>query len=139
VRRERLVCGGVLFVLGAAAVVEAARLKDDWQGARLMPAVLAIVLVALALAHVRTAPADPAVVDWPDARGRRRIAVVFVALSIYVALLEPLGFLVSTALFVLVLVRVLGSWSWTTTTALTLSIAIACDVVFRRWLGMPLP
>jgi putative tricarboxylic transport membrane protein len=139
VRRASLVCGAVLFVLAAAALVEAVRLKDNWQGARLMPGVLAVVLAALAVAHVRTAPAGSAPPDWPDARGRRRIAVVFAALVVYVTLLEPLGFLLSTALFVLFVVRVLGAWSWMTTAALTLAIALACHVVFKRWLGMPLP
>jgi putative tricarboxylic transport membrane protein len=139
VRRARLVCGAVLFALAAASLVEAVRVKDDWQGARLMPAVLAVVLGALAVGHVRTVPADSAAPDWPDARGRRRIAAVFAALVVYVALLEPLGFLLSTALFALALVRVLGTWSWMTTVAVTLSIALVCHFVFKRWLGMPLP
>jgi putative tricarboxylic transport membrane protein len=139
VRRANLVCGAVLFVLAAASLVEAVRLKDDWQGARLMPAVLAVVLGALAVGHVRSAPGSVTAPDWPAAHGRRRIAVVFAALVVYVALLEPLGFLLSTALFVLALVRVLGAWSWRTTVALTLAIALACHLVFKRWLGMPLP
>jgi putative tricarboxylic transport membrane protein len=138
-RRANLVCGAVLLVLAAASLVEALRLKDDWQGARLMPGVLAVVLAALAIAHVRTVSADSPAPDWPDVRGRRRMAVVFVALVVYVALLEPLGFLLSTAAFVLALVRVLAAWSWMTTAVLTLSIALACHLVFQRWLGMPLP
>jgi putative tricarboxylic transport membrane protein len=138
-RRARLVCGAILFVLAAASLVEAVRLKDDWQGARLMPGVLAVVLAALAVGHMRTVTMDSAAPDWPDARGRRRIATVFVALVVYVALLEPLGFPLTTALFVLAIVRVLGAWSWMTAIALTLAIALACHLVFQRWLGMPLP
>src|SRR5688500_18518084 len=96
-RRARLVCGTVPFALAAASLVEAVRLKDDWQGARLMPAVLAVVLATLAVVHVRTVSAESAAPDWPDRAGRRRMAIVFVALVLYVALLEPLGFLLSTA------------------------------------------
>jgi putative tricarboxylic transport membrane protein len=139
VQRASLVCGAVLLVLALACLVEAVRLEDDWQGARLMPGVLAVVLAALAVGHLRRAPADAAPAERPDAGGRRRIALVFGALVVYAALLEPIGFLFSTALFVLCVIRVLGVWSWATTTALTLSMAIVCDVVFRRWLGMPLP
>jgi putative tricarboxylic transport membrane protein len=141
VRRANLVCGAILLVLAAAALVEAVRLKDNWQGAKLMPAVLAAVLALLAAGHLRPSPADhgSAAPDWPDAAGGRRIAAVFGALVVYVALLEPLGFLLSTALFALFVVRVLGAWSWITTVALTLAIALACHVVFKRWLGMPLP
>ena len=140
-RRANVVCGAVLLVLAAASLVEALRLKDSWQGARLMPAVLAGVLALLAAGHLQPSPAGAqmAAPDWPDAGGRRRIAAVFGALVIYVALLEPLGFLLSTALFVLFVVRVLGAWSWMTTAGLTLAIALACHVVFKRWLGMPLP
>ena len=140
-RRANVVCGAILLVLAAASLVEAMRLKDTWQGARLMPAVLAGVLALLAVGHLRpsAAGAQMAAPDWPDAGGRRRIAAVFGALVVYVALLEPLGFLLSTALFVAFIVRVLGAWSWTTTVALTLAIALACHVVFKRWLGMPLP
>ena len=126
-------------MLAAASLVEAVRLKDDWHGARLMPAVLAAVLAALAVAHVRPAAVEAPAPAWPQAGGWRRIAVVFAALVLYVALLEPLGFLLSTALFVLALVRALGAWSWLATGAVTLSIALACHLLFKRWLGMPLP
>jgi hypothetical protein len=34
------VCGGLLLLLGALSLVEALRLRDSWQGARLMPAAL---------------------------------------------------------------------------------------------------
>jgi hypothetical protein len=139
VRRARLLCGAVLLVLAVACLVEAVRLKDDWQGARLMPGVLAVVFAVLAVTHLRPAPADAAPAEWPDTGGRRRIALVFGALVVYAALLEPIGFLFATALFVLCVLRVLGTWSWMTTTAITLSMAIVCDAVFRRWLGMPLP
>ena len=140
-RRANVVCGAVLLVLAAASLLEAMRLKDSWQGARLMPAVLAGILALLAVGHLRPSPGNGSVAapHWPDTGGRRRIAAVFGALLVYVALLEPLGFLLSTALFVLFVVRVLGAWSWMTTAALTLAIALACHVVFKRWLGMPLP
>ena len=134
----RLACGAVLLTLAALSLVEALRLRDGWQGAKLMPAVLAVVFVALAAGHL--APATAAVApEWPDARGRRRVVALLVVLTLYAAALPYAGFLAATALFVLVLVRALGDYAWPKTLALTAAIAGACHVVFKEWLGMPLP
>jgi putative tricarboxylic transport membrane protein len=136
-RRASLAGGTLLLALGALAIVEALRLRDDWQGARLMPAVVGAVLVLLGVAHL-VRPATGAVA-WPDAAGARRIVLVFGALALYVAALPVLGFLPATALFVLAIVRLLGSYSWPRALVLTVLIAVASHVVFKHWLGMPLP
>jgi hypothetical protein len=60
-------------------------------------------------------------------------------LAFYVFGLPTLGFLTATALFVLVLLRVLGGFSWARAGVMAGAIAVASQVVFRRWLGMPLP
>ena len=135
-RRAALACGALLLGLGVLSLVEAFRLRDDWQGARLMPVVLGVVFVALAVGHVRTAAVVPA---WPDARGRRRVVLLLVVLAAYAGAMPYAGFLAATAVFVLVLVRALGGYGWPKTLALTVIIALACHVVFKEWLGMPLP
>ncbi len=135
-RRTSLVCGGLLAVLGCVALFEALRMRDAWTGAPLMPALVGGVLVLLGLAHAR----EPvAVGEWPDAAGGRRVLALLVLLVLYVALLPPLGFLLATALFTLPLVRTLGALSWPLTIVTTAAIAIASHVVFKHWLGMPLP
>ena len=102
-----------------------------------MPALIGVVLVLLGVAHFRgTAGERPA---WPDAINGRRVVVMFFTLGIYVAVLPWLGFLPATALFVLVLVRGLGTYSWAMSIVITGAIAIASHVVFKHWLGMPLP
>jgi putative tricarboxylic transport membrane protein len=137
-RRAEMLSGAVLAALGALALVEALRLRDDWQGARLMPAALGVVLLALAICHVTAALPD-APPAWPEAAARRRVLLLFGALVVYVVVLPPLGFLVATALFVLALLRTLGGYSWTRSLALTAVVAGAGDVIFRQWLNMPLP
>ena len=136
-RRATLAGGAVLVVLGALSLVEALRMRDDWQGAKLMPAALGIVLAVLGIAHVATSLGDPPA--WPDAQARRRVVFVFGVLVLYVAALPWLGFLPATALFVLILVRSLGAFSWPIALVLTAAIAITSHVVFKHWLGMPLP
>ena len=135
-RRISLVCGGFLLLLGALALIEALRLRDDWMGARLMPALVGATLVLLGVAHSRL-PATAAA--WPDAAGLRRVAGMVGLLVLYIALMPTLGFLLATTLFALPLVRTLGTWSWPTTIATTLAIAVSSHVVFKHWLGMPLP
>jgi hypothetical protein len=124
-----VLAGCVLLGLGALALVEALRIRDDWPGARLLPAVIGLALAGRAVDR-------PA---WPDAAGRRRVGFVFGLLVLYVAGLPSLGFLPATAVFALVLLRALGPFSWTMTGVLAATIALASHVVFARWLGMPLP
>ncbi|MBI2218913.1 MAG: tripartite tricarboxylate transporter TctB family protein [Candidatus Rokubacteria bacterium] len=135
---QRLV-GLALLVLGAGSLVETFRIKDDWSGARLMPLLVAVALLALGVAHVVSrAPAMA-----PPAAGERAdIGRVVLALSVlvaYVALFTTLGFFVATAALLLVLVGALGRYRWPVTAGLALGLAVACHVVFRVWLGMPLP
>jgi hypothetical protein len=129
--------GCALLALGALSLGEALRIRDDWPGARLLPAALGIALALLGAAHLLGRAADP--VAWPDAAGGRRVGLVFGLLALYVAGLPALGFLPATAAFVLVLLRTLGPFSWAKTGALAAAIALASHVVFTRWLGMPLP
>ncbi len=138
-RRADLLCGGTLVALGVVSLVEALRIRDDWQGAKLMPAALAVALAVLGAGHAVPALAAAERLAWPDAAGWRRVVFVFGLLALYVAGLPFLGFLPATALFVLILVRALGAFSWVLAIALTGAIAVASHLVFQRWLGMPLP
>lgn len=130
-----LVCGAILVALGAISLFEALRIRDEWPGAKLLPAAVGVVLALLGAAHV-LAVAPRA---WPDRASWRRVAFAFGMLVLYVAGLPFLGFLPATALFVLILLRALGAFSWATTVVLTGAIASASYVVFKHWLGMPLP
>ncbi|MBI2492342.1 MAG: tripartite tricarboxylate transporter TctB family protein, partial [Candidatus Rokubacteria bacterium] len=108
-------------------------------GARLMPAVLAVVFAGLRAGHFAPALAAAERPAWPDVPSRRRVGFVFGVLVLYVAVLPSLGFLPATALFVLVLLRALAAFSWTVALALTAAIALASHVVFKHWPGMPPP
>ena len=140
-RRAHLVCGAILLALGALSLVELVRIKDEWQGAKLLPGALALVLAALGAGHFVPSAAVSAgdAPRWPDALGWRRIVLVFGLLAIYVAGLPWVGFLPATAIFVLVLLRGLGDYSWVKAIALTAAIALASYIVFQHLLGMPLP
>ena len=135
-RRISLVCGAFLVALGAVALLETLRLRDGWLGARLMPALVGGMLVLVGLAHVR----EPITLEaWPDPAASARVLAVLALLALYVVLLPFLGFLLATLLFALPLVRALGAMSWSLTLATAAAIALGSHVVFKHWLGMPLP
>ena len=135
-QRTALFEGLVLIALGVTSIVESLRLKDDWQGAKLMPAVIGVVLVLLGVAHfvVKTDPGA-----WPGRAAGRRVLLMFAVLVVYVTIMPSTGFLLATAVLSLVLVRALGEYSWPMTVVCTVAIAVASHVVFKHWLGMPLP
>ena len=139
--RTNVLCGSFLRALGVISLLEALRIRDDWLGAKLMPAAIALALLVLGASHCLTSvvgpeadrPTAPEVPRW------RRSAFVFGALALFVAALPRIGFLPATAVFLLALVRLLGVFSWARAIAFSGAIAIASHVVFRLWLGMPLP
>ena len=77
--------------------------------------------------------------EWPDLRGWTRIAVVVVALTLSILLLEPLGFLVIAVLFVATVAFGLGMRSWRVLAVVPLVAAIVLNGVFAVWLRVPLP
>lgn len=134
---ERVV-GLVLLAIGAGSLVETFRIKDDWSGARLLPLVAAIALLLLGVAHFVARPA--AVTTEPDERpATRRVVLVLALLVAYVALFPTLGFLVTTVALLLVLIGALSDYRWPVKIGLAVLLGLACHVVFRMWLGMPLP
>jgi hypothetical protein len=140
-RRVNLVCAGLLWGLGALTLFEGLRIRDDWPGARLLPTVLAVVLALLGAGHLLSSEAELAAerAVWPDAACVRRTAFVFGTLVLYVVLLPVLGFLLATAVFMLLMLRTLGALSWAVALVLTGATAGTCHVVFQHWLGVPLP
>jgi putative tricarboxylic transport membrane protein len=137
VRRPHLIVGALLAALGAFSIFEAGRLRDDWQGARLMPAVVGVLLVVLGAAHLvlrAPAPTDP-----PDTRARWRVLLIFALLVVYVVAMPAFGFLPATAVFFLVLLAWLGEFSWPVTLGMTVALSAASHLLFKHWLGMPLP
>ena len=128
--------GALLLLLGAGSLVEAFWIKDDWSGAKLMPVVAAVALLAVGAAHFRTrAHREPDTTrpEW------WRVVFVVAVLVAYVAALPALGFLLATLALLLVLIRGIGGYPWPAALGLAAGLGAACHVVFRVWLGMPLP
>lgn len=128
----------LLVVLGVAAVYAATRLT--FGSARqpetgFFPTLVAVAFLlfsGLALAE-RPQDAEPA-----EAGATARIAAVVIAVALYAALVQRVGFVLCTVAVLLVLLRAIGRVSWTASALASVIAALACYELFTR-LGMPLP
>jgi len=66
------------------------------------------------------------------------VALFIGVVALAIALLQPAGYVVSTLVLMLGLLRVLGV-SWGASALIAASSALASHLVFVRWLGIPMP
>jgi putative tricarboxylic transport membrane protein len=130
--------GLALLVLAVAYGVAAGGYQamiGDPLGPAVFPIALAIPLGLLSLYLIVRPDPEP---DWARGRALLKQALSLVAFVAYAYLLEPLGFLVSTFLAVVVLGRLLGARLWQAGAA-GVAIAVVLFVVFDTLLSLPLP
>jgi hypothetical protein len=101
----------------------------------MLVALAAVELLRLRLAKPKPAPTAPA----PAADGAARRVVLFMAaVAVSTALLQPIGYVASSFLLMLGLLRVLGS-RWSASVLVAALSAAACYVLFVLWLRIPMP
>jgi putative tricarboxylic transport membrane protein len=140
-KRDDVVAGGLLALVGFAVIVGAVRLHV---GTPLHPqpgffpflgggalTLMALVLVAQAALGQSTGT---------EAFGRlgAPIAVV-VGMAVYVAILEPVGYVPGTILIGAVILRVLGVTSWRVLGVARVVLSVGTYLLFARVLGIDLP
>lgn len=133
-------------LLGALAIIVAiAMIVGAWQiqtgmmmdplGPRSFPIIIAVILAVSGLYPLLRPDPEP---DWP-ARGRAlEIVLAVVVMIAYALLLEPLGFIIASALAVFVLSWRLGG-SPLGAVAIGIGVALLIYVVFHLILGLSLP
>jgi putative tricarboxylic transport membrane protein len=103
-----------------------------------LPLVYGLLLTLLAIAATVVDVASTAD-DAEQARGSHRPLVVLLALSAGVAGIETAGFFASMFLAMLFLFRVAESHALIASIAASAGSALVLTLVFRTWLGVPLP
>ena len=100
--------------------------------------VIMAVLAAMMLVGALRSP-DPGAAWLPRGDGLRRLVVVLGITFAFVALLKVVGMILGTALFLVVLMRILDRTAW----PLTLTVAVVTAginyLVFTYWLKVPFP
>ncbi|MGH2499303.1 MAG: tripartite tricarboxylate transporter TctB family protein [Candidatus Limnocylindria bacterium] len=134
--------GGIaIAAIGAVALAAALATPDPGFGVvgpAALPSVLAVLIVAtgawLLVATLR-APAAPEIPPLD----RRPLLLAAVALAIFLALFIPLGFLLSSALFLVVMARILGSRATLRDGVAGIAFVVALYLLFDRLLTVTLP
>ena len=138
--------GGIVTVVGVLMLLESMKFAyflEGVPGPGFLPRWIAVGLVCtglvLTVKGLRPGMVLQEAIQWPDAGGWKRIALMLGALAVALILLEKLGFMVVTTVFMAVLIFGLGVRSWVMLVSVPLVAAIGLYVVFAVWLRVPLP
>ena len=133
--------GLVVAGLGVAACILARRLPAQ-TGFGLGPAFLpfwtGVVLTACGLWLCARGAVDSEL-SWPSSRGFTRAVSGFLLLLLYILALQPLGYLMSTAIFLVVGMLLLEPVRPSRVFVFGLASAAFLFLIFRIWLRVPLP
>ncbi len=141
-KQADLVSGGLLALLGVATLVAGQRIKGlagESLDPRTLPSLVGWSMLAIGAGIVLSAVryrGEPVYIQWPDAGGKRRIGVAFVALVFYMGLMDPLGFPITTALFVSGLSWYLGRYPLWKAALLGIATGLVVHYVFIEFLGL---
>jgi putative tricarboxylic transport membrane protein len=145
-RRPYQITGAVLLLLAVYVAIESLRLRyytPLGPGPGFFPFWLAVILGALAVGMLLQASlgrAEPMPPDFFASRtGYLKMGAVVLALVGTTALLEPLGFCLTTLAMYLLLLSALGRHSLIITALVSLGGSFGVYYVFMRWLQVPLP
>jgi len=130
-----------LVALGLAALYEASDLPFGTArqpDSGFFPISVAVALILLAALATAEGPPPPRIEETPETGGTARIWVVIVALAVYAGVIAPIGFIVSTAALLVLLLRGIGRVSWTAAATGAVLASVGCYWLFTR-LGLPLP
>lgn len=143
-RKGYLAVGGAGLLLSAGCLGASARLPFGElarPGAGVFPLLVGVLLVIGSLSTLweglRTAPVEQ--VELPAGRDRLRLLVLLAALFVYIIALPWLGQLVASALFLILLMRVLSDVAWPRVIVYSLIISATLYAVFVRLLNVPMP
>ena len=135
------------LLLAASVAFSAAALKQyQWwgpggPGPAFVPFWLGLVMAILAtMMLARSLRSKDRGASWlPRGEGLRDMLVVLGVTVAFVALLNVLGMVLGTAIYLAVLIRYLGKHRWWTTLAIAVAAAAFNWLVFVRWLRVPMP
>lgn len=140
------VAGAVCVAIGGLMLLESIKFSyfvEGVPGPGFLPLWISVGIIGtglvLAVKGIRPRLAALEGVTWPEAAGWRRVGLMFGALAVSLLLLEILGFMVTTTLFMAVVVFGLGIRSWRMLASVPLLSAVGLYAIFAVWLRVPLP
>lgn len=108
---------GIFLTLVGAITFAAALTIAEGAGGRLHPRTLPMTVGALLVIggawlifYARMPQYRDKAIDWPDRAGWRRWGIALVMMMLYAALMQPLGFILTTFIFVIVFIWYFGEF-----------------------------
>jgi putative tricarboxylic transport membrane protein len=146
-KKAEMIAGIVLLVLSGAVIWAATEMPPSatfGPGAGFLPFWLGIVLAILATILIVTAwHRQPTREDgapvFPGKQALTTIVLVLVGLGVYIELIEVLGYILDTFLFVVYLVKVVEKQKWPLSLAVAVCTAGGLFVIFQLLLQIILP
>lgn len=145
-KRPYQVAGVVLVLLGAFMTREALLLRfytPQGPGPGLFPLLVSVMLVVLGAAiwfQATFRASDPMPADFfPSRSGFVQTSTILLALLAVATLMKPLGFRLTTMLFLIVMLLTLGRQKLLTTSIVALAGSFGVYHLFVEWLSTPLP
>jgi hypothetical protein len=144
-RNADRVTAALLLAFSVAFAAGALKQYQWWgpggPGPAFMPFWLGLVMACLAFGLLLRSwkQQDPGAAWLPRGEGLRDMLVVLGVTVLFVALLNVLGMVIGTAIYLAVLVWYLGRHRWWVTLSIAVGAAFFNWLVFVRWLRVPFP
>ena len=140
-----LVVAALIFALGALVVFESVRLGASWgtdgPGAGYFPfyigALICICSFAVFVQSLLKGKTDQAV--FVTGEQFKLVLVVLVPTAVYAFGVWLVGMYVSSALFIVLFMKIAGRYTWLRSTAVGGGVSVAAFVMFEIWFKIPLP
>jgi len=139
------ITGFCFLVLGIAYLIENLKLPLGTAarpGAGLFPLLVGLSLLVVSLLLFIESLKKPGAQEeepFPEGKDRQRILAVAITLTLFVILLKPLGYGVSSAGLMAAILRLLGLPNWGKIVLISLVTAALSYYLFASLLGVPLP
>jgi hypothetical protein len=143
--KSEVVAGALVLTFGVALLAGALQfpfLLDGVPGPGFLPLLTAVATVACGLVLLTSSVRGTIRMDkpnWAPRSGWVRVVSMLAAMTVSYLLLEELGFLIVTTLFMAAMIFALGERSWRMLATIPVLAAIALYAVFAVWLRVPLP
>lgn len=140
-----IVSGIFLIIVGVVALAASMTIMEG-AGGRLHPRTLPMTIGALLvlggawlILYARTRQYRDKAIDWPDRAGWRNWAVALVMMILYAALMQPLGFVLTTFIFVVAFIWYFGKFKPWVALAWGFGTVAFIYLLFIRLLQMEFP
>ncbi|MDQ0428204.1 putative tricarboxylic transport membrane protein [Planomicrobium stackebrandtii] len=135
---------GIIFLLiGLLFVIESQRISESSYGSEVGPDIFPIglgtILILLSARLLYETFRYEAVIKNEESIKYKKFFIIFISAVLYAALLEPLGYVITTFLFLVIAFQTMESGKWLQTLVIATAFSFGVYYLFAEFLGGSLP